>query len=241
MALALLAAGVILSATLFQSVLGYGRRVEARLRAAQLARHTLVSVRDWLRDAGNFDNPAAFSLETPEVDGFRIDVSLSPLSLRSPNSSLDRYYTETRKMDSSYLRIEILVSKEGMEFPMVSIAGAPRRTLAATPVVVEKVGGATLDMSMAPNASQNLQARLLDSSGREIPDVFFQWSVRPIDGVATLTSVTRDGRAAALNNVSKKRDGTTVYTGGSCQVGAGTVYGGQDLWSFSNPISLGVP
>lgn len=240
-ALALLVAGVIMAATLFQSVLGFQKRVETRLRAAHLARNAVVQARAWLGDPTHFDHPTSYPGANSTVDGFKVTVTFSSISTSSPNRSFEAGYAQARTMSSSYLRADILVEGQGFSFPTTTIFGAPRRELGTNPVRLEQAGGGSVDSNLAPSESQALRATLVDKNGREIPDVFFEWSARPLDGVATLSDISRDGKEAKITNRAKKRDGSWTYTGGHCEVGAGTIYGGQETWTFSAPIRLQKP
>lgn len=233
-ALALLTATMIMGATVFQATFGYGRKMETRLRAAQVARNQVVRIRSWLRDPDNFRNFLACPFLDQEFDGFRVQAALSKLETASPNTSLEAGYSVPRSMRDSLLRLDLTVTNEQTDYFVSSLVGAPRRALSTTqPIVIE-----TLPSALARDEMVELEVRLKDSDGRDIEDIFFQWSVRPVDGVATLAEVSRDGRRATVQNRARRRDGTAIWTGGRCRVGAGTVYGGEEIWFFSEPIVL---
>ncbi len=233
MALTLLTGSVIMAATLYQTSLDIGRKIEKRLDAAYIARQELVAVRQWLKDFDHFRNPTGYPNTEQDRDGFKTKITLTPMETASPNRSFEEGYAVKRQLRSSYLKVDVSVRRGTDDFRLSSIVGTPRRELSIEPVKID-----ALVSSMAKDERAKMQVRLLDSSGREIEDVFFQWSVRPVDGVANLRSVSRDGKEATLLNRSVKRDGTPIWTGGTCKIWAGTTYAGKEVGFESSPILL---
>jgi hypothetical protein len=233
-ALSLLVATIIMSATIYQSVFQMGRKLESRLDLAYESRRQLVAARHWLRDPENFRHFSTYRPDISEASQVEVDVVIDEFETASPNSTFEDGFSDKRSMNKSFLLVTVRVKQGTFLSEMTGIVGAPRRELSRT----EPIQITPEPRVLGPRETIELTAILRDSAGRTIEDVFFEWSVRPISGVATLTDVSRNGRQAQLQNISYKRDGTPILTGGTCLVGAGTTYGGQEIWEFSSEVRL---
>jgi hypothetical protein len=83
-----------------------------------------------------------------------------------------------------------------------------------------------------------LSAKLLDDQSREIPDMNFAWSLTPVSGNATISSVSRDGQKGFMKNVYQLRSGTLIHTGGTVKVKATAHYHGVLYSGESEEITL---
>jgi hypothetical protein len=236
-ALALLTAVIIFSATIYQTTLNAGKKLEGRLDAAYEARRQLVAISHWLKEPANFQAYGDYSPEIPA--GVEVEVSVVPFETASPNRTFEDSLAEPRSMLRSYLQVTVTVTRDRDSTQLTSIVGAPvRELLTIEPILLDpKISATTLSI----DETIEFSASLRDKDGLEIEDAFFLWSVRPITGVATLESVSRDGRRATFKNISYKRDGSPIYTGGTCLVGVGTTYAGEEIWTTPTELRLTPP
>lgn len=236
--MALLAAGVIVAVTLFHSALDYGKQAEREAAAASLAHYELTRLRRWLAAPERFENPTGFAPETHP--GFSVTVE-HPLDEReSPNSTLEDLSAEPRDMQESFRRVTVRVEWAGSRrLELVSLVGAPPLTAHSDPVRLTPVGG--WPPLLQRDRRLVVRAEFLDEEGRAVPDIFFTWGVRPIDGIVTLESQRRDGTEATFINQTVRSDGTAFHTGGTCRVAARAHYRGRDYFGVSPAISLEGP
>lgn len=239
-ALSLLTAIIIFSATIYQTTFNAGKKLEQRLDAAYEARRQITAARHWLKDPEHFSDPDSYS---PDISaGLEVEVTLEPYQTASPNRTFENFEdgpAEPRSMQSSYLQVTVTVTRDRDSTSLTGIVGAPVRELSATqPLVLDSAG---TSITLAKDETVQFTASLRDSNDHEIEDVFFKWSVRPASGVATLESVSRDGRTATFKNVSYKLDGSPIYTGGTCMVAVGTTYAGEELWETPTELRLAGP
>ena len=118
---------------------------------------------------------------------------------------------------------------------LVSLIGAPEDTWREVrPIVVTVVTPVSV---LGRDASVDLQAQGFDAAGQLIPDLMFEWSVRPGPGNGTL-SWNRDGSRATLTNVLTRPLGPPLYTGHQVQVEARAIYCGQLREGVCDPIPL---
>lgn len=204
--------------------------------AAYEARKQLTLARHWLRDPANFQDPDSY---TPDVPAdVELDIAFEPYETASPNRAFEDV-PNPRAMQSSYLQVRVTLTRDRDSTTLTGIVGAPVRELSSgEPIRLEP---AVTSTTLARDETVEFTATLRDADGEPIEDVFFQWSVRPATGVATLESVSRDGRTATFKNVSYKRDGTPIYTGGTCMVAVGTTYAGEELWETPTELRLEGP
>lgn len=233
-ALALLTATIIFSATIYQTTFNAGKRLEGRLDAAYEARRQLVTLRHWLKDPDNFSIYESYSPDVPS--GMEVSISMEPFETASPNRAFEDGLAQPRSMRRSLLQAKVQVTLGENSTQLTSLVGAPLRELSSTEPIrlTPNLGSATL----SADATIEFTASLRDSKGQEIEDAFFLWSARPVTGVATIESVSRDGRRATFKNISYKLDGSPIYTGGTCTVGVGTTYAGQEIWSTPTELRL---
>lgn len=237
-ACALLTGALLVVVALFHSSLRYGSRIEQEMTAAEVARATLAEVRQWCYQPANFEAPATYPGSGAGQPGFEVRVQLVPQRRDAPSTGLEAAWADgdRKHMDGSYLRTDVTVSwNHGRStFFLSSLVGDPPRSLRSpAPLVLTGV-----PTELAPEEMVRVSAQAFDSSDRPLRDVVLRWSVRPIEGVATLERQARNGAWAEFRNRARRADGSYTLTGGTCRFAVQLIYRGQEAWGLSAPVTL---
>ncbi|MBI3929774.1 MAG: hypothetical protein HY319_29810 [Armatimonadetes bacterium] len=240
LSLSLLVAASLVVIALYHSALQYGKRVEQEVTASQIARNHLARARAWLAMPAHFMSPGSYpgaSGVDPEHSEYAVEVQIRERPLDSPNTTFEAGSPERRTLEASYrkVRVEVQWGHPRRTVTAMTLVGAPPIRLAVDPVVLTPAGGWR---PLAPGERLEVEAEVRDEDGAPVPDHFFTWSVRPVDGVMTRVFQTRDGLRAAFVNVATRANGDHFLSGGTCRIAAGTVYRGEELWGVSPPITL---
>lgn len=227
-------------AGLYNHSLGHLQKVERNAYAAQFSRSVFSELRAWAREPGNYLGSWPTTLTDPDYPGFEARLTVSDVELMSACTDFESTIPSPQQvlMTSSCRRVQAQILFEGSQvFTVTSLIKEPERTPSDTTPVVVSARGA-LPTPLDREATIEFEARLLDESGAEIPDVHFSWSVEPIDGNATIKEVARNGTVATFENVYILRRGSRIFTGGKCKVAASVQYFGETYRGTSEEIEL---
>ena len=241
----LLLSGFLVVARLFHTSLRYQAWVDSVTLATGVGEEVMESVRSWAQDPNNFNNlEAIYSPMSINQDGMTLLIQAgAAVPMASPSNEMERAFpvAQRRVLRSSYKPLQVTVQWSRDQLQLHTLLGAPPRSLRTVNPLVVSAPDLT---PLAQGASIPVAVALYDATGAEIPDVFFSWSVEPINGKGTLENVTRDGLSGQFTHKMMKPDGTFGFSPGIsgnpslCQVSAGATYLGREIIQLSAPLDL---
>ena len=226
-------------ARIMHAGLDQGARADQQAMASLLARERLAEMRAFAREPDQFELFLAsygnVTAPDPGQPEYSVAIRSQAQTLYSPCSTLESPFLSptdaTRKLTASAYKVQVKVSWTRGEFTLVSTIAEPRRPgpyriqFTQTPPAV-----------LARDATAPLAAELLDGSDRVIADVFFNWASQPVSGNANISTQSRDGSSAEIQNFNPL--GLTQYTGGVARGRVVARYLGQRVNEETTGITL---
>lgn len=261
-AIFILLAAFVVMVRLFHTGIRYQAMVDNENIAALLAERQMERIRGWSRRAHGCpgsthafsdwtEMPGLVAFEDPEFPGFEIQAQSTVQVLYSPCSLFEAIQptTQQRRIEQSLRRVLVRVAWSRREHLLVSLVGLPTDTSTTRPTVTVSHTGAS---SLPPDASRALTTGAVNHDGRPVPDLFYQYVVRPTvgDGGGGQGAVggPRDGRSAVVRNAiydvtPESSGGPNVmgYGAGNCTVRAVARYRGWELNGESDALQMQSP
>ncbi len=214
-AIFVLIAGFLVVSRLFHTSLQFTTRANLKLTAARIAEKKVVEIQSWARDPNNWDanwdsDWPPTPLPDPDEPGFIVTVLQANQQLLSPCTSMEQRWVslgKAKEFNNSYRRVTVVVnwsSDPRDELSVTTLVGDPPRQLSSSPVAISFPGGKV--HPLAADASQNLEANLIDRNGRPIADVCFNWYVLP----ARLTTEPGGNAVLDTDSPATKRHGREI-------------------------------
>jgi len=227
---------LIVVSRLFHSSLRYSSWVESKAVATYLAENRMAELQRWARDSTDWTSPP--SGNEPGFSKYAIQVTIESVELASPSLELESLHAgDQRIMSETARKARVEVSWGGNN--SVQLVGLLRAPVigwrASNPIVIT----GSIPSPVTSSSEVNLQARGYDSSGAEIQDLFFTWSVEPVfPGAATGTlTPSRSGRTCSFHNQLPSVSGP-VPSSGNCRITATAIYGGEERRGSSPVLTL---
>lgn len=228
---------------MYSRSLNHLSRVDRQARATRFADNVMTEIRVWARDPDNFRSPQwnrFRSVSDPDFPGFEARTRVDLVEKFASTRELETQRPASRqvKMSETFKRVELEVLWDGTSlFEIATLLAEPARQPHATePVVVTPLS--PLGTGLPPEGTASFKAVLVDTSGEEIEDVKFSWSVEPVTGNGTITDQTRDGLEGTLTNVYIVPPGSRIYVPGTCRVVASAQYFGQTCEGVSPDVVM---
>lgn len=225
---------------LYHGALDSSQRTERRIRAANVAQRQMAKLRAWSAEksagAYGFDDWSTWvdtTFPDEEYPEYQVRIQTAFVPLTTPCTQLLTGATPLT-MQRSTRKVQMTVSWDGGDLTLGTLICDPTRQLRDTdPVEVD----ADTPGPVARDGLVNLEARVFDSDGREIPDIISRWYVRPITGSGLMVGEGK-GATAVFINASERFDGSLTYTGGTCAVVAEARYRGEEARGETPPLAL---
>lgn len=260
-AIFVLLAGFSIMTRLFHTGIRYQTLVDNQGIAVMLAERQMERVRGWSRQVHQcpgsslaFSNwtgyPGETAFEDPDYPGYEIQAEANPHTVFSPCSLFETIQPagNRRSLDDSVRRVLVSVRWGTLRHLLVSLVALPidqSAGLATVSIDVNLSGGTTLGQG----ERRNLQTTATDSDGRSIPDLFYNYSVRPTLGANGggngVLGGPRHGREAVVRNaiydVTPESSGGPLVTGygaGECRVRAVARYRGWPIFGESDVLQM---
>jgi hypothetical protein len=164
--------------------------------------------------------------------GLTVVTEVETVERRYPCEGLFQNTTFT----GTYKTVTVTVSPPGGKALSVStVVGDPPR-----PVSQLRVARLGAEEELKPGEDVIFEVALLDSEGRTIPDIQFDFYINLGSGNAEL-EVLPGGNQVRLTNEFQTESGDTVNTGGEVSLVARAFYAGQEHFGESDPLVLEVP
>ena len=240
-ALVILAGATLSSLTLFHLGLRRQSQSSQRILAVAVAERVLEEHRYNARTLSGYQ--ALHSLggsyaADPLEPGFEVATQADEQILHSPCSALDEA-ADPRLLGSSSYCLHTVVRWNASDpgIRMATLIAEPRQ-------IVASIHFSGVPASLAHDASADIFAQLLDSNGAVIPDVKFQFWVKPRTANATLVRPRNGQQVRLINRLAPapSLDAThnpgPTYSNGECILQARARYFGQLITANSTPIQL---
>jgi hypothetical protein len=259
-AMFVLLAGFAVVVRLFHTGIRYQTMVDDQSTAVMLAEREMERVRGWSRKVHSspgstqaFANwtgcPGTTAYVDPDFPGHSIRVQHATETILSPCSLFETIQPagERRAIRESVRRVTVRVSWGSREHFLVSLVALPTGKPQLDPVTpeVQLLGSSNL----ARGERRTVNPSATNSDGRDLPDLFYNFSVQPVAGDAGggngAVDGPRDGREAVVRNciydvtpVSSGGPLITGYGGGRCVVKAIGRYRGRRVQGVSDAIDM---
>jgi Tfp pilus assembly protein PilV len=227
--------------SLFHRSLQYSSSIESKNLAAAFADTVLDDMREWSRNPAQFTGSwSSWNAVTDSAyPDFQASAAVTDYALYGTCAGLESVYpaADRHVLQSSCKRVQLTISKDSKVMLVVhTLIAEPARL----PVTVEVTALTPVPSPLLRGAGVRYQAVAKDASGNVIPDIPFQWNILAVQGNASVTTPSRDGRQATLTNVYRLRNGTAHYTGGECCIQAiatvrGLTYAANSTWVNLQP------
>lgn len=240
-------------ARLFHTGLRYQSLVENQSIAAILAERQLERIRGWSRGFHK-DQPfndwttcpgVAAPFVDPDFPNFQITVTAVAHTLYSPCSLFEGLEDplDQRKIQSSVRKVGVQVQwGSNLRHDVVSLVAMPTGEAAAANPVTITLGGTT---SLPLGALRPVGASALNIYGNPLPDLFYNYTVRPGPGNAGggygSVDSRRDGRSSVLRHCIYDADTPPTITGygvGTCTLHALARYRGKYIEGSSGTLDM---
>lgn len=259
-AMFVLLAGFAVVVRLFHTGIRYQNLVDDQSTAVMLAERQMERVRGWSRkvhaspgSAQSFANwagcPGTTAFVDPDFPGHSIRVQHTQQTVFSPCSLFETIQPagERRAIRESVRRVTVTVSWASREHFLVSLVALPTGRPEADPVTpeVDLLGSSNLGQGERRTVTPSTS----NSDGRELADLFYNYSIQPVAGDAGggngAVDGPRDGRAGVVRNciydVTPAASGGPLITGygaGRCVVKAIARYRGRPVQGVSDEIEM---
>lgn len=259
-AMFVLLAGFVVVVRLFHTGVRYQTLVDDQGIAVMLAERQLERVRGWSRkvhaspgSVQPFSNwtgcPGATAYVDPDFPGHSIDVQHAVQTLFSPCSLFETIQPagQQRRVMESVRRVTVRVTWGGREHLLVSLVALPTGRPELDPVSADvDIAGSN---ALSPGERRVVTPSATNSDGRDLPDLFYNYSVQPVvgnqGGGNGAVGGPRDGRTAVVRNciydVTPASSGGPLITGygaGRCVVKAIGRYRGRSIQGVSDEIQM---
>jgi hypothetical protein len=253
MAIFVLLSGVVVMTRLFHTGLRYQSLVENQSIASMLAERQMERIRGWSR---NYHLAQPFTDWTlcpglgapftdPDFPNFQITVAAVAHSIYSPCSLFETLEdpSDRRQISASVQRVSVQVQwGNGLRHDVVSLVAMPTGEPAATNPVTVTVGGSS---TIPLGAVRPVTVTAINSYGNPIPDLFYNYAVRPgpgdTGGGFGSVDSKRDGRSCVLRHCIYDGDATPNITGygvGICTLNALANYRGRMIQGSSAALEM---
>lgn len=192
---------ILIMASLFRSALDGARRARKVTVANVLANRRMEEIVYWAGDGNNFSNWSSIdgaSGPDGQFPDFTVRSDTEAYVLYSPCSQSESRFppASQRSMVASARKVRVRVTWSPVTNPrnsidLLAIVGAPTQKLNSVQI------GAPA--TVAALTSANITATALDTNNQPILDLFFKWSISPLDGYGEIQSAS-DGRTLTLTN-----------------------------------------
>ncbi len=197
LAIGLLLAVLLAVTQLLSSSLMIARGADRCSRACLLAENVLADLRSWAQQPANFEGDWGAwdgrTVSDPDFPGLqaRVTVEQDGRPLFAPCSTVEAQEAEPIVLSRTVIPVQVEVPWDPVRsVRLVTYIDEPARN----PATIEITRSGAAD-PMAPRQTTTLTARMLDGSGRPIPDATFDWSALPITGNGSFVSRPRDGKS----------------------------------------------
>lgn len=237
----ILLTGLVGILSVFQAGLVHGSRSQRQLELSYQGRHLIRQRLIQLQEATLFQQltPGAGPWQTG-TNGLSFRWTVMPQTLYSPSEGLEQAYPleQQKVLHKSALRLQLDLRQEDTQLQLQSAVIEPLRQWSnSQPLTMTSSGNNPLGKGQV----LKFAAKCNGADGRALDDLMISWSVVPVTGVATLEEVARDGHSAQLRNITRRKNGSVYYTGGSCYVVAQACYNSQMREARSSLITLSGP
>lgn len=212
--------------------------VERKVMAVTFGETVLEDLRAWAKDYSNYssDWSAKADVTLLEFPGFKARVSAAHPVVPSPCGYLElsKPAAEQTLMQNSFRDLTLVVSFEGSaQLSLQTRLAEPAR--AVREVSIREVSGGS---SLSPGGEATYQASLLDTSGQEIDDVSFRWTVEPISGNGSAITQEPDTSLGVVKHAYVGNDGVSRFVPGSCRLRAVARYRAVEYVGLSSQVEL---
>lgn len=243
LAMFIMVGAMVVFGLLMHSMLNYGARAQQRAMAALAAQNKLEEIRNWANSGGNFFGAWPYANQTstdPAFPGVTLLSQVEDQQLISPCTELEKNNASPRAIVQSCKKVRVTAAwpqDGGQPIRVVTLMAAPNRT----PNPSLSVSGA-IPGTLSANASFVASVSAVDSTGRPLHDLVFQWASLPTGaspGNGTAIALNGNGtRGRFTNSFQPQVGGPAVIVPGSCKLGVIAFYRGQILQGDSGAFVL---
>lgn len=235
MASFLLLTAISMSVWLLDSALRAEVENDRRIRAAAIAQNRLEEIRSYADSSFGTGLALFDGLDVPATEDPSLTVSTRAerKTLYMPCSELESQYSDTatfpapepKVLKRSVWQVEVSVSwssRPGDRVQLVSYIGdwrEPDFSVSISPSSAQTVNAL---------ATREFRASTRDSAGNPIDDLVYTWYVNPLDGMGSISEVSRDGRLCLYKNHFRNFDGSYSVQAGDCEVEVRAVFQGVE-------------
>jgi len=228
----LLLTAVSMCVWLFDASLQAEKGNDRRVVATMVAQDKLEEIRAYA-DANFGAGLALFDNATSTSQGFEVRTRAKFVKLYTPCSRLETQYPLTaafpapapKALERSCWQVEVNASwsdRSGDRVTLVSYVGDWR-----TPDFTVRITPNNL-VTVPARGTVQYTCVAVDGLGNRLYDLVFSWYVNPLDGMGTISDVSRDGQICLYKNHFRNFDGRYTVQPGKCEVEVRAVYRGLE-------------
>lgn len=205
---------------------------DRRVLATMVAQDRLEEIRA-AADASFGAGLASFNDVRSTSQGLEVHTRAQYIKLYTPCSRLETQYPLAavfpspgpKALERSCWQVEVTVSwghRAADRVTLASLVGDWRKadfTVRITPNATQRV---------APRGTMQYTCVAEDGLGNRLYDLVFSWYVNPLDGMGTISQVSRDGQVCLYKNHFRNFDGRYTVQPGKCEIECRAVYRGQE-------------
>lgn len=205
---------------------------DRRVLATMMAQDALEEIRAYA-DANFGAGLSVFDDVRSTSQGLEVHTRAQFKKLYTPCSRLETQYPlaaifpkpAPKVLEKSCWQVEVTVSwgsRAADRVTLVSYVGDWRTadfTVRITPNALQTV---------APRGTVQYSCIAVDGLGNRLYDLVFSWYVNPLDGMGTVSDVSRDGQLCLYKNHFRNFDGRYTVQPGKCEIECRAVYRGQE-------------
>lgn len=223
---------ILIMAALFRSALDAARRANKVALATTIASKRMAQIVYDAQDPLQFANWSALDgspFQDSQFPDFKVTTASEFETQYSPCSQTELGYpvAQQRRLTSSLRKVRVQVSWSSSprdSVSLINLIGAP--TLELSSVGLNE----SIPDPMLAISNQSLTVYAHDSTGANIPDLFYDWRLDPETGNGELV-VSRDGRSATVTNRIYDQDLGYITAPGSAQLELRAQLGGLAQFS----------
>ncbi len=205
---------------------------DRRVLATMVAQDRMEEIRAFA-DANFGVGLEAFDEVRSTSQGLEVHTRARYVKLYTPCSKLEKQYDlaavfpqpAPKGLERSCWQVEVAVSwglRPADRVNLVSYVGDWRKadfTIRITPNALQVV---------KPFNTVQYQCIAVDGRGNRLHDLVFSWYVNPLDGMGTISDVSRDGQQCLYKNHFRNFDGRYTVQPGKCEIECRAVYRGEE-------------
>lgn len=231
----LLLTAVTMSVYLFDASLRAQAENDVRMQATLVAQSRLDEIRAYADT--NFGSGLALfdglEIEPPEAPNLKVKTRAARKQMYLPCTELETQYApgavfpqpERKTLEKSAWQVEVEArwsDRPADRVTLVSYVGDWRRgnfNIRITP---------NNPAPIPPRDTLEFEAVATDDDGRRLDDLVLSWYVNPLDGLGTISRVSRDGTKCLYKNHFRDYDGSYKVQPGQCELEVRAVFAGVE-------------